>query len=139
MPLQHLRAYVSCTPPMAKSLHLGDGRQKTDGHWSVLDRGHCGSTIYQHTTTNAFPVGTIPCHSKTNWTRVVCQLSTGIRFPRVLICRTYSFKMTLTSFRKAQRSPLCRHLEWARYKYSLTLHYIYWHLKIKMQISNFPK
>jgi len=83
---------------------------------------------------------------------VSCRRESVARFPRVrgpstgdsfslvlLICRTYSFKMTLTSFRKAQRSPLCRHLEWARYKYSLTLHYIYWHLKNKMQISNFPK
>src|SRR6218665_3378588 len=40
-------------------------------NWGVFDRGHRGSTIYQNTTTNAFPVWTNQCHSTANLTRAI--------------------------------------------------------------------
>lgn len=39
--------YVSSTLPRASV-------SVADDHWSDLDRGHCGSTIYQHIMTHAF-------------------------------------------------------------------------------------
>jgi len=77
--------YVPCKPPIAKSLwRTADGRcgsLEWPRQWPLV-----GSTIYRHTTTNAFLTWTTPCHSTANRTRVTRWVNREVMLIGIVSC-----------------------------------------------------